>query len=71
MARKFEGYFLWSCEVIRNYSILIRQKESDIQVHDTPSREDQHCSSKFHPPVSVTSSDALESSIASKNLDTR
>ena len=51
--------------------ILIRQKESDIQVHDTPSREDQHCSNKFHPPVSVTSSDALESSIASKNMDTR
>ena len=51
--------------------VVIKQRESNVQIHETPSREDRYYSNKIHQPVSTTSSDALESSIASKNLDTR
>ena len=51
--------------------VIIKQRESNVQIHETPSREDRYYSNKIHQPVSATSSDAIESSIASKNLDTR
>ena len=51
--------------------VILRQSESNILVHETPSREDRYHPNKAHPPVSATSSDALELSMASKNLDTR
>ena len=52
-------------------SVLLRQGEPNILVHETPSREDRYNQNKVHHPVSATSSDAHEMSIASKNLDTR
>ena len=51
--------------------VVIKQRKSNVQIHETPSREDRYYSNKIHQPVSATSSDALESSIASKNLDAR